>query len=74
MNPVTVNFRILLSWDRETEKNMNPADALVIALVAVIVFLAFRSIRKRGGKSCSCGCSSCSMDCGVKTKPKKEKM
>lgn len=51
---------------------MNAGDIIIIAVVAVCVFFALRSVvrsRKKGG--CSCGCSDCTAcpGCGTdKTK------
>ena len=39
------------------------ANAIVLLIVAAIVFFAVRSIiKKKGG--CSCGCGSCNCGCG----------
>jgi len=48
---------------------MNLADILVIMALALVIVLAFRSLRRNAGKGCSGCCASCSTGCG-KEKPK----
>ncbi len=38
---------------------MNIWDIVIIAVVLLIVGLAVRSIVRKKGKTCSCGCSDC---------------
>ncbi|MBQ1878431.1 MAG: FeoB-associated Cys-rich membrane protein [Erysipelotrichaceae bacterium] len=38
---------------------MNPADVIIILLIAGLLYLAIRSLRKKPN-SCSCGCQGCS--------------
>lgn len=43
---------------------MNPADIVIILLLAAALGFALRQIiKKKGG--CSCGCGSCSGNCGA---------
>ena len=47
---------------------MNIADIVIILIVALLVFLALRSIikRKKSGNACSCGCGGCTKNCTEK--------
>jgi hypothetical protein len=50
---------------------MNPADAIIIVLIAGLLFLAIRSLKKKPN-SCSCGCQGCAY-AGSCEKMKREK-
>ena len=50
---------------------MNPADVIIILLIAGLLFLAVRSLRKKPD-SCSYGCAGCGY-AGSCSKIKKEK-
>jgi len=47
---------------------MNGATIFLLLVIAAAVFLALRSIKKRG-PSCGGNCSGCTMDCSRKQDP-----
>ena len=38
---------------------MNAADILLLLVLALVFLLALRSVVKRRGRSCGCGCEHC---------------
>ena len=48
---------------------MNPADILLIALLAAAVIAAITFLIRRRGRGCGGCCEGCAMDCANRKKP-----
>ena len=47
---------------------MKLIDFVILGIVALAMFFAFRRIRRKKGSSCSCGCENCGQACPMTRK------